>query len=337
MKVMLIVATLAFLMFAPFIAWPQNYTPPWTEGQTKTPGYTMHQIRFPGAQTTWAYGVNDRTGAGGDIVGLYMLPNTGSVRGFVRWGATYLDFTLPEGVYHSPHAVNNDRVIVGNYNNPIGVIHGFAHIGASKIHTEIRTDHIAFPGARLTHPKGISEEGDIVGSYVLPGEERGRAFLLVEETYYDIEATFGRPPGIEIQHIWAEDISAIGIVGTLVDQHWTYHGWTLINGVYHVFTVPGVHPEYRYSVALDMNDKGQVVGQYNTPEGGLRGYLYERGTFKDIIVTADSATSAQSINNFGHIAGIFTRWHSDDFEDTTTAGFLAVPKPVKKPAKVVQR
>jgi probable HAF family extracellular repeat protein len=44
-----------------------------------------------------------------------------------------------------------------------------------------------------------------------------------------------------------------------------------------------------------MNDKGQVVGQYGTPEGGLRGFPYEPGTFTDIIVTADSGTSAQSI------------------------------------------
>jgi uncharacterized membrane protein len=306
MKVMLIVATLAFLMFAPFIAWPQNYTPPWTEGQTKTPGYTMHQIRFPGAESTWAYGVNDRKGAGGDVVGLYRTPN-GEMRAFTRWGATYLDFTLHEGEFTSPHAVNNARVIAGTYNTAPGMGHAFVHVGASKEHTTWSVEHIEVPGARATLAKGINESGDVVGTYYLPGEERGRAFLLVEGTYYDIEATYGPPPGIEIQHIWAEDISAIGIVGTLVDQHWTYHGWTLINGVYRVFTVPGVHPEYRYSVALDMNDKGQVVGQYNTPEGGLRGYLYERGTFKDIIVTADSATSAQSINNFGHIAGIFTR------------------------------
>jgi hypothetical protein len=86
-----------------------------------------------------------------------------------------------------------------------------------------------------------------------------------------------------------------------------------------------------------MNDKGQVVGQYGTPEGGLRGFPYEQGTFTDIIVTADSGTPAQSINNVGHIVGIFTRWHSDDYEDHTTIGFLAVPKPPKKPAKVATR
>jgi hypothetical protein len=54
------------------------------------------------------------------------------------------------------------------------------------------------PGARLTHAKGINEEGHVVGAYYLPGEERARAFLLIEETYHDIEATFGPPPGMEI-------------------------------------------------------------------------------------------------------------------------------------------
>jgi probable HAF family extracellular repeat protein len=59
-------------------------------------------------------------------------------------------------------------------------------------------------------------------------------------------------------------------------------------------------------VALDMNDKGQVVGQYGTPEGGLRGFPYEPGTFTDIIVTADSGTSAQSITDRCILSLIFS-------------------------------
>jgi probable HAF family extracellular repeat protein len=321
-SIRLTVITLLMLLVTPLAA-----------GAQATPGYTIHQIKFPGAETTWAYGINDRKGAGGDVVGLYSMAG-GDVRGFMRWGSTYLDFTLPEGVYHSPHAVNNARVIVGNYNNPVGEIHAFVHVGASKEHTTWSLEHVDVPGARLTHAKGINEEGHVVGAYYLPGEERARAFLLIEETYHDIEATFGPPPGMEIINIWAEDVSAIGIVGTLVDPNGIYYGWTLINGVYDVFTVPGA---YVYSIALDMNDKGQVVGQYSTPEGGLRGFLYKNGTFKNIDAAKDAATSPQSINNHGHIAGILTRWHSDDFEDHTTIGFLAVPKPVKTPAKVVQR
>jgi hypothetical protein len=300
-----------------------------------TPGYTMHQITFPGAQTTWAYGGNDRTGAGGDVVGLYYL--NGEVRSFVRWGATYLDFTLPDGDHHSLHAVTNTRVLIGNYHNPLGTIHGFAHIGASKEHTKAglwSLEHIAVPGSRLTHLKGINEAGDVVGAYYLPGEERGRAFLLRDDTYYDIEATFGPPPGIEVLHIWAEDISGTSaIVGTVLDVNWQYSGWTLSNGVYQVFTVPGATETY----ALDLNDKGAVVGQYGTPDGWLRGFLYQGGRFTTINVTADAATSPQSIDNLGRIVGIFTRWHSDDFEDSTTIGFLAVPKPAKKSPKVAQR
>lgn len=77
------------------------------------------------------------------------------------------------------------------------------------------------------------------------------------------------------------------------------------------------------SIAFDINEKGQVVGQSGGPNDGpigLRAFLYENGTMLDLnaLIQPDSPlylTTAQGINNRGEIAGTAF--------DTATGGFVA--------------
>jgi probable HAF family extracellular repeat protein len=98
-------------------------------------------------------------------------------------------------------------------------------------------------------------------------------------------------------------ISDAGVVGYSYDPAWSadgqakYQGFTYENGVYTAINVPGA----QYTVALDINDLGQVVG-YASYNGGdiIQGFLYDNGVFTTL---ADPNWIPQWINNDGEIVG----------------------------------
>ena len=57
-----------------------------------------------------------------------------------------------------------------------------------------------------------------------------------------------------------------------------------------------------YSLANAINDRGQVVGESNTPQGETHAFLWDQGTMSDL-GNAGETSSAHSINNSGGIVG----------------------------------
>jgi probable HAF family extracellular repeat protein len=57
------------------------------------------------------------------------------------------------------------------------------------------------------------------------------------------------------------------------------------------------------SQAFDINDRGQVVGEYQDADGVFHGYVWEPGRFKTIDVPGQPSTAATGINNRGQITG----------------------------------
>ena len=72
-------------------------------------------------------------------------------------------------------------------------------------------------------------------------------------------------------------------------------------------------PRATATVALGVNNRRQVVGQYVDAQGKPHGYRWENGRFTTIDVPSASITAAVDINDRGEIAGIF----SDDPLDPT--------------------
>lgn len=268
MHAMIVVGILTLLAFAPHLAWPQA-----------TPGYTMHQVKIPNAYEVLIRGINDRPAARGDLVGTYRHDDYGHVR-FVKYGSAFLTFDpSDEDPCHWPNAINNHRVIVGEYctlneDYTTRVYAGFENIGSSREHTEQAHVALMAPNAGSTVANGNNDAGDIVGT--LYQEETGDTYGF---HYEDGEYQFFDIP--EGAYGWVEGINDHGhIVGSYFDYEFDIEG---ING----------------------------------DACCWRGFLMKDGKTTVINVTGDAATSIAGINNAGHIAGTFYRpvsdWHPQGF------------------------
>jgi probable HAF family extracellular repeat protein/VCBS repeat-containing protein len=95
-------------------------------------------------------------------------------------------------------------------------------------------------------------------------------------------------------------ISDAGVVGYSYDPFWSadgqaeYQGFLFENGGYTAINVPGA----QYTVPVDINDLGQVVG-YDSYNGIIQGFLYDNGVFTTI--NSPSGSVPQWINNDGEI------------------------------------
>jgi hypothetical protein len=119
----------------------------------------FHQITIPGFPNaaTSANGVNDL----GDIVGVFT--RNGSNVGFLLHQGKLTIISFPGATNGtSPSSINNQGVVVGNYfvaGESNGGIHGFMWKNGAFTNIE-------FPGAAVTFPVKISNNGDVVGTYI---------------------------------------------------------------------------------------------------------------------------------------------------------------------------
>jgi hypothetical protein len=293
-----------------------------------TPGYTIYQVNYPGAAQTIILGTNDETSARGALVGVTYLPDDDWPVHFIRYGSTYVPFSIEGTVYADPNALNNARVVAGTYRPSEDVYDwaGFAHIGHSKKHTTVATEHIS--AGLHTSATGINDAGDVTGYYNPDGAYGNyQGFILRGDTltYLPVVPGWG---------IYPNDINNHGhVVGTTVEieTHQTF-GFLYDGSQYHFIA----HPESTYAWVEGVNDHGHIVGNRfvlewgdpNSEDGKIccwRGFLLKNGVFTTINGAKDGETSVSDINNRGVIVGTFYR-PGDGWK---AHGFQAVPKPTK--------
>ena len=78
------------------------------------------------------------------------------------------------------------------------------------------------------------------------------------------------------------------------------HGFLLDRGRYTTIDVPGASR----TLALRINARGQILGDYEDERGGCHGFLLEEGRFETIDVPG-TPTQAIGLNDRGQVAGTY--------------------------------
>lgn len=263
-------------------------------------------FEYPGAAQTEAMGINNK----GQIVGTYLSyvnPN-GAYQGFFRL-ANGNQFTLPDiqsSSFEFASSINDTGQIVGYYNS----FNGFLYSGGAF-------SIFVYPGASVTVPQGINDQGEISGWY-FNGENQG--FIRYPDgTFQSIDY-----PGSD--RTIAEGINSFGdVVGYYVDGAGHFHGfiYNSAQGVYSSFDIP---TGQRLIQPNDINDEGQIVGWYEATNGAEHPFLRN----PDGSVTAyDNAYGFGGINDQGIIVGTYDSVTGfEAFEAPASAIPLApVPEP----------
>ena len=138
----------------------------------------------------------------------------------------------------------------------------------------------------------INNVGSVVGYSYIDGVTR-HAFLYRNGVMSDIGASDGYSAALSIN-------DAEVIVGFASD---------MFNGVAHAFvsvnnTVTNIHPATE-SYARDINNKGEVVGEFLTPDQtAFHAFFYSHGNFIDLGLAGAPETNAYAINDLSQIVGI---------------------------------
>jgi probable HAF family extracellular repeat protein len=174
--------------------------------------------------------------------------------------------------------------------NNRGVIVGYSSDANFRNGGFIAFDHflgqINLPESGLTVAIGINERGDIVGN-VVSGSGVYSGFLLSK-------GQFTLFPGISPEAINSRgDIVGVGSGGSV--------GFLRSDGVFSTISVPNSASTRAHGI----NDRGQIVGDFDDVPFHERGFLLWRGKFVTIEVPGSSATEALAINNSGQVVGKF--------------------------------
>ncbi len=158
--------------------------------------------------------------------------------------------------------------------------------------------------------------GDVVGMYFTTdglGRDAWRGFLLrkgMVETIHVDGARYTRALGINERGT---------IVGTYMNEDFTWHGFTYDHGEYTTFDAPaGVHFGEDTWI-WDIGANGVMAGSYVAADGRSHGFVLQGGRFTDIMVAGSSLTEGYAINVRGEVAGHFT--YADD-PDGQMLGFV---------------
>jgi probable HAF family extracellular repeat protein len=128
---------------------------------------SYESISAPGAQYTYALGINDAGRISGSYVGA-----DGVLRGFVNVGASFGVINFPGATQTFVGGINNLDTIVGWSQNGVNPPHGFVVSG-----TRLRAFDVALPGVVVNYPQAVNDGGQVVGNYSSPDCPNGCGFL----------------------------------------------------------------------------------------------------------------------------------------------------------------
>jgi probable HAF family extracellular repeat protein len=240
---------------------------------------TVTTIDVPGATSTAAFGINDRS----QIVGFF-ADATGNGHGYLRSNGRFTVIDVPNASQTSANGINNLGQIVGYF-----IINDQSH---GFLLDRGRFSTIDPPGAIRSQANSINDAGQIVGDYLdASGSQHGFLWTHGQFNTIDFPNTTGATAG-------AFGINNIGqIAGRFADAGSRVHGYRLLaRGNFATFDAPG-----GFTQPNGINDRGEIVGEQIGNR--IRGFLLSFGSFTNIDVSGSIETIAIGINNRGQIVG----------------------------------
>jgi uncharacterized membrane protein len=198
------------------------------------------------------------------------------------------------GAANTAANANTTNAIAGEYDDAGGITHGF--ILSRGVYTTFNAS--APPDVvSSTIINGINAAGQLAGTYT--GSSRLHAFFWSQGVLTTLD-----PPGST--RSLGGFLNAQGqVVGTYRNPpNDKRHGFLWSRGVFTTFNVPDDHPVFG-TVALGINDLGQIVGDYVDIGGNRHGFLLSQGAYTILDVPGAVLTVAQGINNAGMIVGLY--------------------------------
>jgi uncharacterized membrane protein len=312
---------------------------------------------YPDSQASGARGIN-RTG---QITGIFRVRGNPARHGFLatpKPGAKlasntsclagsgpaanrhvdFKSFDFPGAINTQATAITPSGVIVGRYNSPDGVQHGFtlrnglysSVDGPGATFTDVawanaRGDLVGgFNDSRGSHAYvlsrgsfktidspigalpfitgfGLSNGGDVVGVLFGANFFQGRGYIFSNNafTFIDVPGAMGTFPTMALD--------PTRIVGTYVDSNNQFHGFSLANGNLTTVDVPNA----TFTWITGINPEGDLVGFYFDQSGNQQGFVQRDGSFITVAVPVPGASSSEGngIDAQGDIVG---RYNSAD-------------------------
>lgn len=214
------------------------------------PGYLLTADKFTmigiAGDVTFPFDINDV----GEIVGTY------GRSGFLLGGGVFTRIDFPSATFTGARSINDAGQILGIYSDPRNGLHGF--LLSEGVFTTID-----FPEAKSTAASGINNAGQIVGSYSdVNGVSHG--FLLSGGVFTTIDF-----PGA--LNSYAAGLNNTGHIvgGSFVNDD--YRAFLFTSGTFTSIEYPDVFN--RSTRVRDINDSGQIVGDYNVGPFGGSGFI----------------------------------------------------------------
>jgi hypothetical protein len=285
-----------------------------TPGLPAAAAGTYTQIDFPGADHTFATGINAR----GDIVGYYFDP-TFNTKGFVLHDGVYTSIGLPAASQTTTFGIADDGKILGAYYDDLGW-HGFV-IGGSNPNGN---------GGGNGNNGGHNGDGNGNGNHYGTGD----SFTTFEFSAYPtiilsngniVTVPTLEAPGADFTQSIFMNLGR-EIVGVAGNFEVGTRAFLYRNNSFTMLDVPGT----LISDATSINDVSVVIG--SASDADTHGFIYRAGVYSlldmpgavPLFDPPRRFTYPTAINHTGSVVGFFYRGTNDAYR---TSSFLFTPSP----------
>jgi len=269
-----------------------------------TAQYTFSTIDFPGATGTEVLGLATQT-----LVGDF-ADAEGNTHGWLLsvTGGNLRQYDVPGAWFTSLSAINHRGHFGGVYRDDTD--HPARRHGFIVVNDVLTT--IDYPGSTRTTIVRMNDRGQAVGIGRIPSEGATTPYGFIWQAGVFTDVSFPGAFGTGLDGINQQG----DVCGFTTDEAGGLtHAMMRVNRVFSHVEPPGAVD----SIALCINDRGQVAGWYDDALGTTHSFIYYKGVFTTIDPPGSLASEISTIDNNGLIVGDYIG------EDGVDHGFIGTP------------